>query len=193
MCLQCCTECVTLKDSPLTGYYLARSVKQYDDILPGDWMLGRINDPDFIWTVTPAIDPFGHLNADEIDDVPDESDKWEQEEKFRTAAAMFGESLDCRPNVGHQLVMACCETGYRGVGDDGDVKFWLFDHLARHIAEHNVWLVDVSVDVDDIQVPASGQYDADNNTLTVLEDIGDAFRSQAIPAMYAKLIAAKIR
>jgi hypothetical protein len=133
MCLQCLTEAVSIP-IPLPGWFLCRATKSAPEMTAGQWGLGQSNDPDFIWTTTPVVDPQFRWSEEQIDAATTEEDAvWQS---FLQAATDLEWALVCDPVVGHDLYEACCAAGYDREVDGPRLALWLFHTLAGAIDAH---------------------------------------------------------
>lgn len=116
MCEQCCAETETYL-SPIPGWWFVRATVDGMIMKAGDWGLVRCNDPDFVWDFIPWPEP------EEGIDEQLESDWFED-------WIRFDQALECRPEIGWELVNACIKAGY-DPKNDGAVGAWLFNHLGE--------------------------------------------------------------
>lgn len=133
MCLQCCTNAVDYGEV-LPGWGLYRAQKddqEIDPVWPKDhWGLIQCNDPDFVWEVTPELDPSFGKTDDQINaETPEE---WEASEAWLKKVAEFSNDLISDPKTGYQLVAAAVEAGY-DLETDGRFEAWFFHRMARII------------------------------------------------------------
>lgn len=100
----------------------------------GQWGLVESDDPSFIWTPTPAIDPTAGKTDAELD--ADHS-LWEGFDKFTEVAAQFEEELVARPSIGWKLYEAALKAGYDRA-KHGRFAYWLFDFLAHWLKNNPI-------------------------------------------------------
>lgn len=122
MCEQCETECLIWRQV-VPGWFLIHAQKDGDVMKRGQFGLGRMNGPDFIFDQPPEVEP----PCSDVDDYKKEWKTWS------ACARIFHDGLRSDPVTGWALVNACEKAGY-GVEKDGSrVGFWLFDHLGKHM------------------------------------------------------------
>lgn len=109
MCEQCLTWPISFGE-PLRGFWLLRARRDGNDWKKGEWGLVQCNDPTFIWKTTPVV------GSDKVFPYTDE----------------FANAFDCPPTVGHALVTAAVERGYKL---DTPFLSWLYFYLADWIAK----------------------------------------------------------
>lgn len=126
MCEQCFIDPIYYPD-PLPGWFLLQARKTHN-MQAGQWGLGTCNDPTYVWTTTPWIDPLMGMDAAQEEQYIMDHPDW----KFRDIPDDFDQALVTNPTIAYELVSACIEAGY-DPKRDGYVEYWLFDHLARHI------------------------------------------------------------
>lgn len=150
MCEQCSAE-VNEFGHPLEGWMLCRATKNGSMMKKNEWGLVRSDDPTYVWSVNPRVDPTANLTDEQIDTMsPEDSEKWYD---FLDAAETFCKALKSYPFDGHLLYEAAVAAGYKR--ESGSFSQWLFDYLAR-------WLIANPI--------ATGQ-----NSLTkeIEDDVGD--------------------
>ena len=170
-----CQQCLSLPvyfGEPLPGWTLARARAHDEDWPIGWWGLLRINDPDFIWELTPTPSPTWGMSDDEEEKyweraewggVPQsDADRvnwydWPAGEAFREAFA------SARPETGYALIAAAITVGFPY--DEMSFAPWLLDYLGQYLLtaemeidtesdiyarEHNKW-VDHSIGRDPLR------------------------------------------
>ena len=133
-----CEQCPPLADTQsygevLEGWRLIRARKQGHLLKPDDWGLVQMNDPDFVWTVTPEVDPQSGLTDEQINACSkEEHDQWwawmEKADEFEIA-------LESDPMTGYELILAAMKKGYNP-DVYGRFAYWLFDHLGQWLKDH---------------------------------------------------------
>ena len=98
----------------------------------GDWGLVECNDPTFVWTGTPLIDPTMGVDENDINNPA-----WASPELdlFTATVHDFDEALISSPEVGWRLYNSCVKAGY-DQEKHGRLSWWLFDHLGRWLKDH---------------------------------------------------------
>ena len=130
MCEQCMAEAVILiDDKPVIGeFFLVRATKDGGIMKNGEFGLVRWNDPDFIFNVTPEIEP-------PDDDTIENDDLYfawlEKARNFQQHLSASNAGL----NASYELVKGCIDAGFK-YEIDGIVEYWLFTYLAQFIKEN---------------------------------------------------------
>ncbi len=139
MCLQCNSLPVYF-GKPFPGWTLARA-RAHDEQWPiGWWGLFRINDPEFVWELTPTPSPTWGMSEEQTDAFWERAEwggvaqadadrddwyRWPVGEAFLEAFA----STD--PETGYALISAAISVGYPY--DDKVFAHWLFDYLGHYL------------------------------------------------------------
>lgn len=128
MCEQCLVNPLNFGE-PMPGWFLIRARRE-NDMKVGQWGLVEANDPTFVWTTTPKLQPNFQMTIDE-------EEAFSIETGWHIDYDIFGDfhdAFDCSPNIGYKLVKSCMAVGY--IPDvHYDVREWLFSYLALWI--HN--------------------------------------------------------
>ena len=129
MCETCCAV-ADYYGEPIPGYHLYRATKDGMFMRSGDWGLSRCNDPDYYWSVTPRVDPSGHMTDDQLNSMTQaegkDSDDWYEQ------LEMFSKSLRSSPDIGYELYCASQRTGYNPE-KNGYLAYWLFNRLGEYL------------------------------------------------------------
>ena len=115
MCEQCLTHCITFGEV-LPGFHLMRARRDGNEWKKGQWGLIEINDPTVVWYTTPVH----HADITDYFDIPEE----------------FLNAFKCYPVTGFRMVSAAKQVGYEP-RRDGFFEYWLYERLAKHIAEND--------------------------------------------------------
>lgn len=127
MCLQCCTDAVTIKENILPGYFLVKASKTYcNDWKEGQLGLVRQNDPDFVWD-NPGPDPTAGMTDEEIENLS--PGVWGESVKWMKKVEKIEETFRSDPMTSYRFVSACIAAGYDPEKDGYNVVMW-FVHLA---------------------------------------------------------------
>ena len=136
MCEQCLADVIVFKEQPFRGWTLMRATKDGHIMKAGQWGVAMGDDPSIVWTNTPIIDP---CPDSDIDYGSDDIGAWRE---FDREVETFRDAINCTPNVGYDLVSAAITAGYSR-DEDGWLEFWLFDYLAKFIANNPTVMVNV--------------------------------------------------
>jgi len=140
MCEQCQARAVTYvgpkKKNVLPNYFLVRATKNGSKMKEGDWGLVRINDPDYIWSITPLLDPDDGLSDEEIIS-PFKDNNYKEDsnyKEFYKAVSNIEKSLNSGSfDKAIQLGEAMKKSGYNPHKHGYRSAFWLCDHIAKFL------------------------------------------------------------
>jgi hypothetical protein len=134
MCEQCVAKTETFLD-PIPNWWLVRATDDGHVMKKGEWGLVQCNDPDFVWTVTPKVDPLSGLSEEEINELSNDDPAWKDFEDWSEKSRIFLSEL--QQNFVHDvsvywnLIEAAREKGY---DPDKDVfAFWFFNYLGYYL------------------------------------------------------------
>ncbi len=137
MCEQCLAKTVIYVGSNskdgfvLPGYYLVRATQDGNWMQKDDWGLVRCNDPDYVWEITPVIDPFYGLKDEEIDA---KNVNKKEVDDFDNAVSHLEDSLDMGQfEHAYLLGVAMREAGYNPTFHGYRSAEWLCHYLAEFI------------------------------------------------------------
>jgi hypothetical protein len=131
MCEQCSAE-VDDYGHPLDGWMLCQATRDAD-MKKGQWGLVECNDPTYVWTQKPMIDPLmGAITDDDWAKVTDI--QMAESEIFEDAVALFSEELVADIESAHHLFESGLKAGYKK--EHGRFESWLFNHLAQWLLAH---------------------------------------------------------
>jgi hypothetical protein len=131
MCDQCLTNSLYFGEV-LPGYQLIRARRKSDMMNVGDWGLVICNDPDYVWSSVPVMDPTSGMTDDQMK-------QYFAEDSSRSVFFTPDEFIDAlygSPNQGYSLVKAAMSIGYN-FEEHGQFDYWLFDHIARYLLTHD--------------------------------------------------------
>jgi len=137
-----CEGCVADTDlicAIFQGWYLVRAKKDGHIMKAGDFGLVRCNDPDFIFSAFPALEPHATLPDEEIGNLPEsERNKWKD---WFCQAQNFDKELKTHDVVDfenvYNLVAAAKENGY-SQEKNGWFAGWLFDYLGECLKANGI-------------------------------------------------------
>jgi len=149
MCEQC--EAKTLNyskaedDTFLGKYHLVKATKDGYSMKAGDWGLVEVNDPDFIFSVTPWPSPWVDCTENELDSLSGEDSK--EDIRWTHAADKFIQEVydsGCFRTTA-ELVFLCQKNGYvehttKPLTET--IQHWLFHHLGVYMMTHSEPLED---------------------------------------------------
>lgn len=139
MCLQCNSLPVYFGE-PLPGWTLVRARAHDEDWPIGWWGLLRINDPDFVWEMTPVATPTFGMSEKQEDDFLDraqwggvsqteaDADGWLEWPAGRAFVDAF---VSTDPETGYELVAAGIKMGF--VPGKWHFAVWLFEYLGHYL------------------------------------------------------------
>lgn len=139
MCEQCMAE-TRILGQPIPGWYLVRAKRDGNWMRKGDWGLVECNDPTYVFSTTPWIDPVHGWTDDQINAATQEEndlmDKWMDDMyAFEEQLAKFDAGVD----AGWRLIEACREAGFKpGINADGSCANWLFHQLGKLVADASI-------------------------------------------------------
>lgn len=140
MCEQCLTNPIYFGE-PLPGLYLARARRDGNDWKKREWGLIEINDPSFVWTSTPTVNPCFGMDLDEIEAYVEAHPGMSEDEENR-AYGIGGVPMDfidqfslMDPEFGHFIVGEAIKVGFRPKIDT--FVYWFYDYLGKWILEHD--------------------------------------------------------
>ncbi len=129
MCLQCSTDAVSYDKQVIPGWYLMRATKDAWDKEPKEWRkdewgLIKMNDPAFVWTKTPAVDPLFDVPDDKLDNHSFDTPEYKA---FNDAVCDLEDAMQVDPMTGYNLITAAKTDGY-----DPDVHGYRFSSWLVH-------------------------------------------------------------
>jgi hypothetical protein len=133
MCEQCLTAPL-IRHNVLPGWHLLRARREGNAMKLGEWGRVRLDNPDFIWSGRPLVDPTIRMSDEEYEayrertGVGPVTDMDRRDRSRHLADAFAGRDVI----VAWRLVQARIKAGFDPDGRIG-VLHWLDDHLARHI------------------------------------------------------------
>lgn len=130
MCEQCSAEVDEFMEV-IPKWLLIRATRNSFSMKEGQWGLVWANDPSFIWTETPVVDPHDGMPDEQVDALPkEEFDKFFE---WAKKAEDFEKSLMGSPFDGYTLYKAALDAGYDRK-TDGRFSFWLFNRMGKLLA-----------------------------------------------------------
>ena len=133
MCSQCVSEAELLMDEVLPGYALMLARKDSEHWASGQYALVEKNDPDFIWSGDPLVNPLEGLSDQEVNALEKNGDPWRNFESYANRVDEIEHQFRVGPFVGYKFVRSCRDDGY-DPGKHGErVLFWFVDHIARKL------------------------------------------------------------
>lgn len=128
MCECCSAEVDEWNIGPL-GWVLCRATSDGNLMKKGQWGLVESNDPTYIWTPKPMIDPVMGVVTDADWQKVTEA-QFAESNIFEDEAAIFAKALEGDVESGWHLYESGLKAGYNKELH-GRFEPWLFDYLAR--------------------------------------------------------------
>jgi len=127
MCEQCSAKAILMNDGKevLPDFFLVLATQDGNAMKTGDYGLVICNDPSFIFSMKPEVDP---APEDEDADLDDSFFEWL--EKTKDFGKQFSDSMSQLKDA-HKLVSACYTVGY--TDECGSFDQWLFNYLAKFV------------------------------------------------------------
>lgn len=121
MCEQCSAKVRMFSPCIVPNVRLVQATKDGQEMKSGDYGLVFCNDPSFIFSIQPEIEPEDNDSDPQMTEYFNWQNKAEQfREQLYTSAADLERSYD--------LVASCVEVGYNR--KEGLVSYWLFNRIA---------------------------------------------------------------
>lgn len=132
MCEQCCAKTETFLE-PFPRWWLVRATKDGNIMRKGQWGLVHRNDPDFIWSVEPKLEPLTELSDEEINALPKDSKLWDDFNNWVADVETFRKSLEHHVSLeaSWELIESARKAGYES--EKSDFCTWLFNYLAEYL------------------------------------------------------------
>jgi hypothetical protein len=130
MCDQCLAETIMFnnEEKVLPDFYLVQATKDGGSLQANDYGLVRCNDPSFVFSVEPELNPDPNdtfENDKEFERWIDKTTQFENQ-LMESASGMKDVAL---------LVAGCYQMGY--TDSDGSLEQWLFNYLAQFLKGNN--------------------------------------------------------
>jgi len=135
MCLQCISKAETVLNDAVPGYTLMVATLDTDHWRKGEWGLVNSNDPDFIWSGDPLINPIMFMTEKELEQVPKTDPLWDAVSLCDQRVEEIEKRFRAAPMIGYKFVQACLRAGYDPNVHGERIVLWFIDHVARKIAE----------------------------------------------------------
>lgn len=136
MCEQCIAKTRSFRPRIVPGVRLVQATEDGSEMKTGDYGLVFINNPSFIFKITPEADPTNGQSDEEMD--MDAFFAWDEKANiFREEIYTSAESLE----ASYDLIEACILAGYIRLSS-GFVSHWLFNRIGQLLptgtwVEHN--------------------------------------------------------
>jgi hypothetical protein len=133
MCLQCTAEARILLEHAIPGYALMVATKDTEEWHTGQYGLVHINDPDFIWTGDPLIDPTEEVSDEEWDALSNDDPRRFAFDRLVDLVESMKPCFKTDPMTGFSFIQACMQDGYTPALHGRVVLYWFIDHIARKL------------------------------------------------------------
>lgn len=134
MCKQCLANAVVIKGNIVPGFTLMKATTFTDGWAAGQYGLVESDDPTFIFSGPILADPLAGIPGDELVKIPSEDPRWSKSLDHMCYAGSIMQNFNTDPVTGWRLVQACILAGFNPQ-DDGDVMYWLVNHMATQLPE----------------------------------------------------------
>lgn len=128
MCVQCMTEARHV-ECPLPGFFLAQATKPYHGVEVGQWMLGRCNDPDIVFTEAPMPDPTEGIDDGQMNGMDLETGRAYQ--RFLKRVDTLQADFVIPVEVGFEIYEAASRVGYNPILHGSNIVYWLTNLLGK--------------------------------------------------------------